>query len=75
MGEKSNQGMFSFCNHGYLDFLRLVWRLVLLWSRVLWKNHINPRIVEVMRVKPNWCKIKHGIIIILWFCRNWWTLG
>ena len=22
MGEKPNQGMFSFCNHGYLDFLR-----------------------------------------------------
>ena len=57
MGEKPNQGMFSFCNHGYLDFLRFGMELVLLWSRVLWRNHINPKILEVMRVKPNWCKI------------------
>ena len=53
----------------------LVWRLVLLWSRVLWRNHINPRILEVMRVKPQLVKIKHGIIIIIWFYIELVNLG
>ena len=40
----------------------LVWRLVLLWSRVLWKDHTNLWIVEVRRVKPQLLENKHGII-------------
>ena len=28
------------------------WRLVPSFSRVLWRDHINPRISEVMWVKP-----------------------
>ena len=58
---------FHFVIMGIWISYGLVWRLVLLWSRVLWRNHINPRILEVMRVKPNWCKNKCGIIIIIWF--------
>ena len=30
----------------------LVWRLVPSFSRVLWRDHPNPRIVEVLWVKP-----------------------
>ena len=28
------------------------WRLVAPYSRVLWRDHINPRILEVMGEKP-----------------------
>ena len=54
----------------------LVWRLVPPCSRVLWRDHINPRILEVLWEKnPSWYKINMESIKILWFCRNWWTLG
>ena len=53
----------------------LVWRVVPSFSRVLWRDHPNPRIVEVRWVKPYLVKIKHGILLFIWFCRNWWTLG
>ena len=39
----------------------LVWRLVAPCSKVLWRDHPNPRIVEVMWVKPQLVKNKHGI--------------
>ena len=35
-----------------LDSRVLVWRLVAPFSRVLWRDHINPIIVEVKWVKP-----------------------
>ena len=45
----------------------LVWRLVTPYSRVLWRDHPNPRIVEVMGEKPQLVKIKHGILLFIWF--------
>ena len=51
------------------------WKLVAPCSRVLWRDHINPRILEVLWGKTPIGEIKHGIIIILWFCKNWRTLG
>ena len=54
MGEKNQTKVcFHFVIMGIWISYGLVWRLVLLWSRVLWRNHLNPRILEVMRVKPN----------------------
>ena len=51
------------------------WKLVAPCSRVLWRDHINPRILEALWGKTPIGEIKHGIIIILWFCKNWRTLG
>ena len=57
--EKAAKPRYVFVLNSWVFWISygLVWRLVLLWSRVLWRNHINPRILEVMRVKLNWCKI------------------
>ena len=57
--EKKSKPRYVFVFNSWVFWISygLVWRLVLLWSRVLWRNHINPRILKVMRVKPNWCKI------------------
>ena len=49
--------------------------LFLLWSRVVWKNHINLWSVEVKRVKPQLVENKHGIIKLYDVKKNWWTFG
>ena len=53
----------------------LVWRLVPSFLGFCGRDHPNPRFVEVMWVKPQLVKTKHGILLFIWFCRNWWTLG
>ena len=53
----------------------LVWRLVPFFLGFCGRDHPNPRLVEVMWVKPQLVKVKHGILLFIWFCRNWWTLG
>ena len=44
-------------------------------ARVLWRDHINPRILEVLWVKPQLVENKHGIIIFIWFLEELVDLG
>ena len=44
-------------------------------AKVLWKDHINHRILEVLWVKPQLVENKHGIIIFIWFLEELVDLG
>ena len=55
--------MFSTWDQVYFDFLRLWFReLFLILSRVLWKDHTNPRIIESKVGKTPNVQEKHGIL-------------
>ena len=63
------------CNLGFwmsrVFGMNFPWRLVAPCSRVLWRDHINPRILEVCGKNPSWYRINMESIKILWFCMNW----
>ena len=44
-------------------------------AKVLWKDHINHRILKVLWVKPQLVENKHGIIIFIWFLEELVDLG
>ena len=51
--KEKNKGMFSCMESSVFWISRvLVWRLVPPFSRVLGRDHINPRILEVLGGKP-----------------------
>ena len=51
------------------------WKLVAPCSRVLWRDHINPRILEVFGEKPQLVKLTMESSHLCGFIKNWRTLS
>ena len=74
-GEEVGEDQNKVWNQVYFDFYGFPWRLVAPFLGFCGRDCPNPRFVEVMWVKPQLVKTKHGILLFIWFCRNRWTLG
>ena len=76
-GEGEDQkGMFS-CMESSVFWVPkvLVWRLVPYFLGFCGEITQTLELLKLWGKNPNWDRINMESIIIIWFCRNWWTLG